>query len=58
MVQRLFLAVLGGVLLTSSFEPVAIGWLLPLGVACYALATRDLTVRRAGVSGVVFGVDF
>ncbi|GAA3683002.1 apolipoprotein N-acyltransferase [Nocardioides ginsengisoli] len=58
MVQRLFLAVLGGVLLTSSYEPVAIGWLLPLGVACYALATRDLTVRRAGLAGLLFGVVF
>ncbi len=58
MVQRSFLAVLGGALLTASFEPVAWAWLLPFGVACYALALRDLTVRRAGLVGLVFGVVF
>jgi apolipoprotein N-acyltransferase len=52
------LAAVGGVLLTASFEPVALPWLLPLGVACYALATRDLTVRRSGLVGLVFGVAF
>ena len=58
MVQRSFLAALGGALLTAAFEPVAWGWLLPLGVACYALATRGLRVRRAGLVGLVFGVVF
>jgi apolipoprotein N-acyltransferase len=57
-VQRLLLAIVGGALLTASFEPVALPWLLPVGVACYALATRDLTVRRAGAVGLVFGVVF
>ncbi|TNM39753.1 apolipoprotein N-acyltransferase [Nocardioides albidus] len=52
------LAAVGGVLLTASFEPVAIPWLLPLGVGCYALATRDLGVRRSGLVGLVFGVVF
>ncbi|MDQ6525970.1 apolipoprotein N-acyltransferase [Nocardioides sp. LHD-245] len=58
MVQRLLLAVVGGALLTASFEPVALPWLLPFGVACYALATRDLAVRRAGLVGLVFGVVY
>ncbi|UUW88062.1 apolipoprotein N-acyltransferase [Nocardioides sp. WV_118_6] len=58
MVQRSFLAALGGALLTASFEPVAMGWLLPLGVALYALALRDLSVRRSFLVGLVFGVVF
>jgi len=57
-VQRLLLAAVGGALLTAAFEPVAIAWLLPIGVACYALATRGLTVRRAGLVGLSFGVVF
>ncbi|WP_408899456.1 apolipoprotein N-acyltransferase [Nocardioides sp. R1-1] len=52
------LAAVGGGLLTASFEPLALPWLLPLGVACYALATRDLSVRRSGLVGLVFGVVF
>lgn len=58
MVQRLLLAVIGGALLTASFEPLALPWLLPFGIACYALATRELAVRRAGLVGLVFGVVF
>jgi apolipoprotein N-acyltransferase len=56
--QRSFLAVLGGVLLTASFEPLALAWLLPLGVAGFALVTAGLSVRRAGVVGLVFGIAF
>lgn len=52
------LAGLGGALLTASFEPVAQAWLLPLGIACYALALRDLRARRAGLVGLAFGVVF
>jgi apolipoprotein N-acyltransferase len=55
---RSLIAVLGGLLLTASFEPITLPWLLPLGVALYALATRDLTVWRAGLVGLVFGVSF
>ncbi|HWJ66777.1 MAG TPA: apolipoprotein N-acyltransferase [Nocardioides sp.] len=58
MLQRSFLAVLGGLLLSASFEPFALAWLLPFGVAAFAFATRDLTVRRAGVAGLLFGVAF
>ncbi|KRB73873.1 apolipoprotein acyltransferase [Nocardioides sp. Root190] len=58
MLQRSFLAVLGGLLLAVSFEPVAAAWLLPFGVACFALVTRDLTVRRAGLVGLLFGISF
>ncbi|NGZ99751.1 apolipoprotein N-acyltransferase [Nocardioides sp. W3-2-3] len=58
MLQRSFLAVLGGFLLTASFEPLALPWLLPFGVAAFALVTRDLTVRRAGLVGLLFGIAF
>lgn len=58
MLRRSGLAILGGLLLFCAFEPVALPWLLPFGVACFAWATRDLTVRRAGLVGLVFGVSF
>lgn len=58
MLQRSFLAVLGGVLLTASFEPIALAWLLPFGIASFALLTSGLSVRRSGVVGLVFGVAF
>ncbi|MCX6401085.1 MAG: apolipoprotein N-acyltransferase [Propionibacteriales bacterium] len=58
MLQRSFFAVFGGALLAASFEPLALAWLLPIGVASFALVTRDLTVRRAGLVGVLFGAAF
>ena len=58
MLLRSFLAVLGGVLLTASFEPIAFAWLLPFGVASFALVTAGLSVRRSGVVGLAFGVAF
>jgi len=57
-VQRLLLAAVGGALLTASFEPLALGWLVPLGVACYGLATAGVGVRRSGLVGLVFGTVF
>lgn len=56
--MRLLVAVLGGLALSAAFEPFAIAYLLPFGVAGFAFATADLTVRRAGVAGLVFGVSF
>ncbi|WP_435769847.1 apolipoprotein N-acyltransferase [Nocardioides sp. SYSU DS0651] len=58
MLIRSLVAVLGGLLLTASFEPVALPILLPFGVACFALATRGLSVPRSGAVGLVFGVSF
>lgn len=58
MLQRSFIAVVGGVLLAASFEPLALAWLMPFGVACFALVTRDLSVRRSGVVGLLFGIAF
>ncbi|HWI42442.1 MAG TPA: apolipoprotein N-acyltransferase [Nocardioides sp.] len=58
MVKRLLVAALGGLLLSAAFEPVALPWLLPLGVACFGAACYDLTVPRAGLVGLAFGVSF
>ena len=58
MLVRLLLAVAGGLALTASFEPYAVPALLPVGVALFALATRDLTFWRSGLVGLAFGVAF
>jgi apolipoprotein N-acyltransferase len=58
MAGRLLLAVAGGLALTASFEPVAIAYLVPVAVAAFALATRELPLRRAGGVGLAFGVAF
>ncbi len=58
MVKRIGLAVLAGVALSLAFEPVAWAYLLPFGLAGYALSVRGLPVRRAWLPGLVFGVAF
>ncbi len=58
MLVRLLIAVAGGLALAASFEPIAIGYLVPIGVAAYALATRDLPFWRSGLVGLGFGVAF
>lgn len=55
---RLLLAIGSGLLLAASFEPLALPYLLPLGIAGFVLATSGLRVRRAGLVGLVFGVAF
>ncbi len=55
---RLLIAVAGGLALAASFEPIAIAYLVPIGVAAFALATRDLPFWRSGLVGLVFGVAF
>jgi len=55
---RLIAAVAGGLLLTASFEPIAVPYLVPIGIAVFALVTRDLPFWRAGLVGLVFGVAF
>jgi apolipoprotein N-acyltransferase len=47
-----------GVLASWAFDPVAIGWLLPLGTASWLLASASLGSRGAAVSGFVFGLGF
>ena len=58
MLARLLIAVAGGLALAASFEPIAIAYLVPIGVAAFALATRDLPFWRSGLVGLVFGVAF
>ena len=58
MVGRIVLAVAGGLALTASFEPIAVPYLVPVGVAAFALAVRGLPFWRAGGVGLVFGVAF
>jgi apolipoprotein N-acyltransferase len=55
---RLLLAIAGGLALTISFEPIAIAYLVPIGIALFALATRDLPFWRSGLIGLTFGVAF
>lgn len=52
------LGVVGGLLLSASFEPVALPVLLPLALACFAWATTGLTARSAALAGWLFGVAF
>lgn len=58
MPTRLLLAIVGGLLLAAAFEPIALAYLVPVALALFALATRGLGVRRAGLVGLVFGVAF
>ena len=58
MLARLLFAVAGGLALAASFEPIAIAYLVPIGVAAFALATRDLPFWRSGLVGLAFGVAF
>lgn len=58
MLARLLLALAGGLTLTAAFEPVAFAYLVPVGLAAFALATRDLTFWRSGLVGLAFGVAF
>jgi apolipoprotein N-acyltransferase len=55
---RLLIAVAGGLALSAAFEPIAIAYLAPIGLAAFALAARELTFWRAGLVGLVFGVAF
>ncbi|THV09407.1 apolipoprotein N-acyltransferase [Nocardioides caeni] len=58
MLRRSGVGILGGLLLFAAFEPIALPWLLPFGVACFAWALRDLSAPRAGLIGLCFGVSF
>ena len=58
MLARLLLSAGGGLALAASYEPIAIPYLLPVGIAAFALATRELPFWRSGLVGLVFGVAF
>jgi apolipoprotein N-acyltransferase len=55
---RAFLAACAGLVLSMSFEPVAVAWLIPVAVAGFVLTTRGLTLRRGFVVGLCFGAAF
>jgi apolipoprotein N-acyltransferase len=55
---RTLSALLAGVVLALAFEPVGASFLIPFGVAAYALVTWGLPVRRAWLPGLAFGVGF
>ncbi len=44
--------------LSAAFEPTAAPWLIPLAIAGLVFATRGLTVGRAWLPGLVFGIAF
>ena len=56
--QRALVAGVAGVGVASAFEPVAWGWLAPLGVVVLALALRGQSVRGASMIAGVFGLGF
>ncbi|QYJ05066.1 apolipoprotein N-acyltransferase [Nocardioides panacisoli] len=58
MLLRLPLAVAAGFALTGAFEPWGWAPLALVGLLGFALATAPLTVPRAGVVGLAFGVSF
>ena len=58
MVRRALLAAGAGLLLSGAFEPVAVAWVIPVAVAGFVFATRDLRLREAFVVGLAFGAAF
>jgi apolipoprotein N-acyltransferase len=55
---RLFLAALAGIVVAVAFEPLALAYLLPVGVAALTLLLRDLSPLRGFLVGAVFGSAF
>ncbi|WP_460828945.1 apolipoprotein N-acyltransferase [Nocardioides hungaricus] len=55
---RLLLALAGGLATAAAFPPLDLPVLAVGGVAAFALATRDLTVRRGALVGLVYGLGF
>ena len=55
---RLGLAGLAGLGLSAAFEPLAVPWVIPVVLAVFVLATRDLSWRRGLLAGFLFGVAF
>ncbi|HLN79294.1 MAG TPA: apolipoprotein N-acyltransferase [Nocardioidaceae bacterium] len=58
LVPRLVLAAVAGTSVAISFEPYALVYLLPFGVAALALLLRDITPRKGFLVGAVFGTAF
>ena len=58
LVLRLVLSAVAGTLVAISFEPFALVYLLPFGVAGLSLLVRGLTPGRGFLAGAVFGTTF
>jgi apolipoprotein N-acyltransferase len=58
LMPRLLLAALAGAAVAISFEPVALVYLLPFGVAGLTLLLRGVTAGRGLAVGAVFGSTF
>ncbi len=58
MARRLLLALLSGLGVAASFEPLAWVWLLVPAVAGLSLAVHGLRGRRAFLTGLLFGAGF
>lgn len=56
--MRTGIAFVAGLVLSVVFEPLAIGYVMPVALAGFALTTRGLRARRAWVPGLAFGVGF
>jgi apolipoprotein N-acyltransferase len=55
---RAFLAACAGLVLSLTFEPVAIAWLIPVAVAGFVLTTRGVSLRHGLLVGLCFGAAF
>ncbi|TIC87663.1 apolipoprotein N-acyltransferase [Nocardioides sp. GY 10113] len=55
---RCAVATLAGLITSAAFEPIAWPVLLPLGVALFGWSCTGLTVRRAALTGWLFGIAF
>lgn len=47
-----------GLLASAGFEPLAVGWLVPLGTACWLAVTAGAGRTVAAASGLLFGLGF
>ncbi len=56
--MRTAIAFVAGLILSVAFEPLAIGYVMPLALVGFALTTRGLRAHRAWVPGLAFGVGF
>ncbi len=56
--MRTGIAFVAGLILSVAFEPLAVGYVMPVALAGFALTTRGLRARQAWVPGLAFGIGF
>jgi apolipoprotein N-acyltransferase len=56
--QRCLLALVGGLVLAATFEPVGWSWLMPPALAALVLSVRGLRPGRAWIPSLLFGTTF